>query len=136
MNDEQFEICLDFHLELIRGKPKRQTIDDAYHNKYDNLTAARRVAAISLRESLVDRMKSLKDWYHTANDDRCEWIYNENNSRNPSSGAFDGAWSVIRKGAGISEAAKDNGVNYQSVKVLIPRLQRWDEYANRLHATL
>jgi len=129
MTPQQFNICLDFHLGLIRSRPHQKTIDDA-RNNIDSYGARK------LTYALGKRFIALKHWGSSRTDYYKMGIYNLNNTRNPSPGAFTAAFSVINDGAKISKAAIANKVNYQSVKVLIPRLQRWDEYAAKLAKTL
>jgi hypothetical protein len=127
MNSKQFEICLEFHLGLIRCTPLDKTIDDARKG----VTTG---AAGNLRNALHLRELGLAYWNDSAFTK--EGIYNKANSRNPKPGVFSAAFDVINGKSGISLAARLNKVNYQSVKVLIPRLQRWDEYAKKLAKTL
>ena len=127
MNRQQFDICLSFHLGLIRSRPHQKTIDEA-RDGVDSYGARK------LTDALNDRMVSLSEWLCI--DFTKESIYNRCNTRNPSPGAFTAAFSVINDGAKISKAAIANKVNYQSVKVLIPRLQRWEEYAQKWAKTL
>lgn len=139
MTPKQFDICLDFHKGLIRSQHSKQTIDDArfLRDKADvsGFAAGRRSAAQSLIEALSERYLTLWEWTK-ADNKRKIGIYNLNNTRNPSKGAFDGAFDVMNNATGISKAAKAHNVNYQSIKVLIPRLKRWDDFAKRLHETL
>lgn len=140
MTEDQFDICLEFHKGLIRSQHSKQTINDArlvniHGCGKGDLNASRRSAAGGLLDGLEYRFNFLTDWQNVDNADKIA-IYNFNNTRNPSQGAFDAAFDVMANGTGISKAAKDNRVNYQSIKVLIPRLQRWDKFAKRLHETL
>ena len=129
MNKKQFDICLVFHLGLIRSRPHDKTIDDA---RSDIINGASK----SLIDALEQRRRDLIAWQDRVFiQDKID-VYNRHNTRNPSQGAFDGAFDVTANGTGIGKAAKDNKVNYQSIKVLIPRLQRWNEFAKRLHETL
>lgn len=128
MNKDQFEICLSFHLELIRSRPLQKTIDDARNG----VTTG---AAGKFLYALKERFDSLTQYQSVSNMLKIN-IYNLNNTRNPSPGAFAGAFDVINNGTGISKAAKAHNVNYQSIKVLIPRLERWEAFAKRLHDTL
>jgi hypothetical protein len=128
MTPKQFDICLDFHLGLIRSKPHDDTINMARNGTING-------AAGNLMNALDDRLTSLM-YYPGANTDGKIELYNLNNTRNPSPGAFAAAFEVINGRSGISLAARLNKVNYQSVKVLIPRLKRWDEYAEKLAKTL
>jgi hypothetical protein len=129
MTPKQFDICLVFHLGLIRCTPLDKTIDDARNG----VTTG---AGGNLVDALEKRMTWLTNWHTTKINSFKEEIYNLNNTRNPSSGAFAAAFDVINGRSGISLAARLNGVNYQSVKVLIPRLKRWDEFAKKLAKTL
>lgn len=129
MNNKQFDILLEFHLGLIRCTPLDKTIDDARNGNAGG-------AANNLAEALRLRMESLKEWSKSATWLTKRNIYNKNNTRNPSDGAFVAAFDVINGRSGISLAARLNKVNYQSVKVLIPRLGRWDEFAKKLAKTL
>ena len=141
MKEQQFNLLYDFHRGLIRSAHSRDTIDDAktiiQNPSYaDTLRAGERSAAENLIYVLEKRMISLTQWRNAPTNYYKADIYNRMNTRNPSQGAFDGAFDVMANGTGIGKAAKDNKVNYQSIKVLIPRLQRWDEFAKRLHKTL
>ena len=129
MTPKQFDICLVFHLGLIRCTPLDKTIDDARAG----VTTG---AAGNLLDALESRMNTLERWEKSSIWCAKVKIYNKNNTRNPKAAVFDAALSVMFKGSGISKAAKAAGVNYQSVKVLIPRLKRWDEYAKKLAKTL
>jgi len=137
MNEKQFDICLEFHLGLIRHKPLECTIEDAKFllNKTDvsGFSSRRISSAQNIIDSLNDRMVSLVEW--CSDNFSKESIYIGAGTRKPSAGAFVGAIDVMTKGTAIVRAAKDNKVNYQSIKVLIPRLKRWDEFAKRLHET-
>lgn len=128
MNNKQFDILLEFHLGLIRCTPLDKTITDARNG----VTSG---AAGNLRNALDDRQAALM-YYTGANAEGKIELYNLNNSRNPKLEVFNAAFSVINGRSGISLAARLNKVNYQSVKVLIPRLERWDEFAKKLAKTL
>jgi len=134
MNEQQFDICLEFHLGIIRSRPHKQTIDDA-RNGIKGGTCPKG-AAVKFIDALQERFNALISWKSARWIDGKVNIYNAQNTRNPSSGAFTAAFSVINDGAKISKAAIANKVNYQSVKVLIPRLKRWEEYAAKLVKTL
>lgn len=127
MTPEQFDICLEFHLGLIRSRPHKQTINDA-RNGISNS------AANNLIKALESRMEPLQEW-NKRNISQMD-IYNRNNTRNPSESVFIAANNVMHWNMPISKAAKLQGVNYQSVKVLIPRLERWEEFAQKLAKTL
>ena len=129
MNTEQFDICLEFHLGLIRSRPHQKTIDEARDN-VDSYGARKLTYALDKRFIALKRWHSSRTYYYKMG------IYNLNNTRNPSPGVFTAAFSVISVDAKISKAAIANRVNYQSVKVLIPRLKRWEEYAQKLAKTL
>ncbi len=125
MNSKQFDILLQFHKGLIRSHPHQKTIDAARSGVKDG-------ASGKLLVALNSRKESLKQWNKSATSLTKRNIYNKNNTRNPSQGAFDGAFAVIDNGKAISKAATAAKVNYQSVKVLIPRIERWNEYAKKL----
>ena len=129
MSPEQFNICLEFHQGLIRSKPHDDTVNMA-RNGTTNGAAGNLISALQERFNTLISWKSAKWMQGKIN------IYNLQNTRNPSPGAFTAAFSVINDGAKISVAAKDSKVNYQSVKVLIPRLKRWEEFAQKLAKTL
>ncbi len=129
MNNVQFDILLEFHKGLIRSHPHQKTVDAARDG-------AKEGAPGKLLEALNSRKESLKQWRKSVTPLTKRNIYNKNNTRNPSQGAFDGAFSVIDNGKLISKAATAAKVNYQSVKVLIPRIERWNDFAKRLHDTL
>lgn len=134
MTLEQFNICLDFHLALIRSKPEAATINDARDYLLSGTVQDKSVCrkkADNLANHVIDRFDSLRKWGST-NDSKCLIkIYNKRNTRNPSSNAFIATFKVL-DGASINESAKNHGVNYQCIKVLKPRIERWDDYANRL----
>lgn len=131
MNDKQFDILLEFHLGLIRSRPMQKTIDAARKTINSNHSSDDIGASGNLISALRARLKSLTAWNDVGAGKVA--IYNLNNTRNPSDGAFAGAFDVINDGKAISKAAKDNNVNYQSIKVLVPRLIRWNDFAKRLH---
>jgi hypothetical protein len=133
MDNKQFDICLDFHLGLIRCTPLDKTIDDARKINEKNIDTG--PAARNLFTNLVVRKIAIEEWADHDNDGK-EGLYNQYNSRNPKPEVFTAAFDVINGKSGISLAARLNGVNYQSVKVLIPRLKRWDEFAKKLAKTL
>ncbi len=138
MTPEQFNICKDFHLELIRAKPESETINNARDflvNGKSQGKASLRVKAENLADKISDRFDSLKAWQKTNCATKLMGIYNKQNTRNPSLSAFTATFQVM-EGVGINQAAKNNGVNYQCIKVLKPRIERWDEYANKLAKTL
>lgn len=134
MTLEQFELCKDFHMGLIRANTDSTTITDARDYLLNGTLPSKssyRKKAESFADQITARFHSLRAWANAVDSKCLIKIYNKNNSRNPSNEVFVATFAVIA-GATINESAKKYGVNYQCIKVLQPRINRWDDYAKRL----
>ena len=134
MTPEQFNICKDFHLELIRVKVKDEnianTIDYLFNGIKQKKAYDRRAVDVLLKK-VNERYDSLIAWSKVKSVKEFIKIYNKNNLRNPSDSAFISAFEVIN-GSEIYSSTIKHKINYRCVLVLVPRLERWNEYSKRL----
>ncbi len=141
MTDEQFDICKDFHLMLIRAKVKPSTISNTKRFMVDGVACDKKPdqrAVEGLEVGIRKRFDSLKLWHSnsvTSPISKLIDIYNENNSRNPSDNVFHATFGLMM-GSTMLDMSKQYGVNYQCMKALRIRIERWNEYSEKLNDTL
>jgi hypothetical protein len=137
MKQEVFDLLLGFHLALIRREPSTITQNNAKAILVDGdkkLTAYNRderSKARKLADNLKERESDLNnfskpDW------ERKIKVYKKNYTTNPSSGVFDALKFVLYNDVKIGTAARECGVNFQSVKVLKPRFELYINTAAKL----
>lgn len=138
MTPEQFQICKDFHLALIRATPSDDTVQGAeeYLVKGIKRSAKSKQRPIyNFAEQISDRFNSLVEWSNADTSTRFISIYNKNNTRNPADAVFYATFQVMNGGS-IMDAMRAHGINYQCIKVLKPRVERWNSYSKMLKDTL
>lgn len=139
MTPEQFEICKDFHLELIRPTPIDDTIAGAKQYLIDGIELENKSdqrPISNFLDKIKNRFESLKEWSSADSNTKYINIYNKKNvNRNPSDSVFYAVFQVMNGGT-MMGAMKDHGVNYQSIKVLKKRIERWKKYSKMLNETL
>lgn len=135
MSPEQFSICLEFHKELIRPTISQKTVDGAMGILISNSSTGNRQAK-DLAANITDRFEALKKWAGNKSEGVKIALYNKkNNKRNPSNRVFLATFDFIG-GSVMHAAAKRHGVNDQCIKVLAPRIKRWDKYAKLLNESV
>lgn len=130
MKEEVFDLLVDFHLGLIRAKPKQENIIKAWCK----LTEGAEIGSARtdrLENALLARMSDLVSFYNGDWAHKCK-VYNKNYTTNPSSAVFDALKFVLYSGEKIGTATASCGVNFQSVKVLKPRFERYMDFSVRL----
>lgn len=137
MKQEVFDLLLGFHLALIRREPSTVTQNNAKAILVDGdkkLTAYNRderSKARKLADNLKERESDLTKFK------KADWngkvkVYQRPYLTNPSSGVFDALKFVLCNDAKIGTAARECGVNFQSVKVLKPRFELYINTAAKL----
>lgn len=135
MNLEQFKLVLEFY-KLIKSGPKinieiERLASDILIKDDSILLGANSVtrkAGRKLATAIKDTHDSLTWW----SDDKAYRMYTRKSIKKPSEGAFSATWDVIHDDITIHAASLKYSVNYQSIKVLMPRLERYIDYADRL----
>ena len=138
MKTETFDLCLAFHKELIRAELSQATVDNAKKylvdgdKKLPGIGAQSRSRAKAFAETINGRLDTLKNW-HKADTSKQRDIYKAAFKRVPADAVFDAVALVIDSDLKIGTAASQCGVNFQSVKVLKPRIERYNDYAEKLN---
>lgn len=139
MNKNIFELGLSFHKELIRATLSQATIDNAEKflvngdESLPGIGAQSRSRAKSFAATITGRIDMLKKW-HAADVNEQRGIYKASHKRAPADGTFNAVMLVLHDDLKTGTAASTCGVNFQTVKVLIPRIQRYNEYAENLNS--
>ena len=139
MRKELFDVCLGFHRELIRAELSPATIANAEKILVDGdsqlvgVNAQRRSRAKAFADTLENRLDTLTKFY------QAEWtiktaLYKASHERAPAAGVFIAVEMVLVNGLKIGTAATACGVNFQSVKVLKPRIERYETFAAKINA--
>ena len=134
MKTEVFQLLLDFHLGLIRAKPKKENIVKALVK----LTEGAEIGSARtdrLENALLARMGDLIE-FHDGNWDKKVDVYNKNYTTNPDPKVFKALKLVLFNGEKIGTATASYDVNFQSVKVLKPRFERYIDFSSRLNSLL
>lgn len=137
MNKEQFDICLEFHQKQIRTELNQDTINNARKSLVDGdkelagIGSVKRYSARKLARKITGLFESLASWKALSWTDKVE-TYKKDRKRIPTQGVFNAVKQMKDTGCVYGKAAADCDVNPQSVKVLLPRLKRWDDYSERL----
>ncbi len=137
MKKEIFDLVLDFHKELIRATLSEDTVKHAEailvdgDKKLAGIGAQKRSRANSFADTLENRLLTLKSW------DVATWsgkrmLYCSDAKRTPDAGVFIALELVIVHDLKIGTAATQCNVNFQSVKALKPRFERYETYAKKL----
>lgn len=131
MKQEVFDLLLEFHQCLIRPKLTDATIESAKGILVNGETSTGvNYSAKVLADNLLNRGIDLSDFAQGNFEQQCK-IYGRAYKKKPSDGVF-AALGEVLSGSGINAAASKNDVNYQSVKSLKPRFERYSNYAARL----
>lgn len=137
MKQEVFDLLLGFHLALIRREPSTITQNNAKAILVDGdkkLTAYNRderSKARKLTDNLKERESDLSKFKKSDWDGKVK-VYQRPYLTNPSSGVFDALKFVLYNDVKIGTAARECGVNFQSVKVLKPRFELYINTAVKL----
>lgn len=135
MKIEVFNLLLEFHMGLIRVKPKSITIDKAFDSFIVTQREIGTARTDRLENALLARQADLIAFHKGDWAQKVE-VYNKNYKSNPNPAVFDALKFVLCAGEGINAAASSCGVNYQSVKVLKPRWERYVDFGLRLDLLL
>jgi len=138
MKEEIFDLCLNFHKELIRAEIADDTIDNAksYLVNDDSLPSVsvqKRSRAKKFAKTIKKRLATLESFYGASWEKKCK-LYKAESKRTPNNSVFDALKLVLNNGLKTGTAAEKCGVNFQSVKVLKPRFQRYNDYAEKLNS--
>lgn len=134
MKERVFYVLLNFHLGLIRAKPKLENINKAF----TKLTTGAEIGSARtdrLENALLARMSDLVEFYNGDWNKKVE-VYNKNYTTNPDPKVFDALNLVLYSNEKIGTATATCGVNFQSVKVLKPRFERYMDFSNKLNTLL
>lgn len=135
MKPEVFDLLLDFHLQLIRAKPSAETIANARSILVDEAGPTMKGRArMVLSENLLTRQKDLTD-FHAADFDGKTKVYGRAYKKKPATAVFSALKHTL-KGVKRSQAAREHGINEQTVKSLQPRFERYANFAEKLNAML
>tara|TARA_R100000951_G_scaffold116001_1_gene126079 strand:- start:976 stop:1398 length:423 start_codon:yes stop_codon:yes gene_type:complete len=140
MEEEQFNLLLDFHLALIRKAPSQVTQDNAKlvlvnDSDLPNADRDERFKGKKLAGNLLARKDDLTSFHGTDWDGKVK-VYNRIYTVNPSGAVFDALKFVLYNDNKIGTAARECGVNFQSVKVLKPRFELFIDTSTKLSAML
>ena len=137
MKKEIFDLVLDFHKELIRATLSEDTVANAEailvngDKKLAGIGAQKRSRANSFVKTLESRLVTLKSWNVSEFYGKCE-LYTADAKRTPADEVFHALSLVLHKDLKIGTAATQCNVNFQSVKALKPRFERYETYAKKL----
>tara|TARA_R110000772_G_scaffold67595_1_gene150086 strand:- start:3145 stop:3675 length:531 start_codon:yes stop_codon:yes gene_type:complete len=137
MKQEVFDLLLGFHLALIRREPSTVTQNNAMailvgdDKKLTSANRDERSKARKLADNLKERESDLAKFK------KADWngkvkVYQRPYLMNPSGGVFDALKFVLYNDVKIGTAARECGVNFQSVKVLKPRFELYINTAAKL----
>lgn len=138
MNKNIFDLGLSFHKELIRATLSQATIDNAEKflvngdESLPGIGAQSRSRAKAFATTITGRIDMLKKW-HAADANKQRDLYKASHKRAPADGTFNAVMLVLHDDLKTGTAASTCGVNFQTVKVLIPRIKRYNEYAEKLN---
>jgi hypothetical protein len=130
MKTEVFQLLLDFHLGLIRAKPKAYNINKAAVMLIKGAEIGS-VRTDRLENSLLARMSDLMA-FHNGDWNKKVEVYNKNYKAKHNPNVFDALKLVLHSNEKIGTATAICGVNFQSVKVLKPRFERYIDFSVRL----
>tara|TARA_R110000851_G_scaffold105656_2_gene224258 strand:- start:499 stop:1023 length:525 start_codon:yes stop_codon:yes gene_type:complete len=137
MKQEVFDLLLGFHLALIRREPSTVTQNNAKailvvgDKKLASANRDERSKARKLADNLKERESDLNKFKKASWSGKVK-VYQRPYLTNPSSGVFDALKFVLYNDALIGTAARECGVNFQSVKVLKPRFELYINTAAKL----
>tara|TARA_R110000744_G_scaffold279551_3_gene391759 strand:+ start:1859 stop:2371 length:513 start_codon:yes stop_codon:yes gene_type:complete len=137
MKQEVFDLLLGFHLALIRREPSTITQNNAKSilvggdKKLASANRDERSKARKLADNLKERESDLNKFKKADWDGKVK-VYQRPYLMNPSNGVFDALKFVLYNDAKIGTAARECGVNFQSVKVLKPRFELYINTAAKL----
>ena len=130
MKEEVFDLLVDFHLGLIRAKPKQENVIKAWRK----LTEGEEIGSVRtdrLENALLARMSDLMV-FHNGDWNKKVEVYNKNYKAKHNPNVFDALKLVLHSNEKIGTATATCGVNFQSVKVLKPRFERYMNFSVRL----
>ena len=127
MNNEVFDLLVEFHGGLVRIKLSDATIGQCRKS----LVGGEKFASQNIQrrcDSLSGWLKELTEWDGS---DKAT-VYAGHSIRKPSIEVFAATFDHLYRDISINQACVKHGVNYQTVKSLKPRIKRWDDFALRL----
>lgn len=137
MKQEVFDLLLGFHLALIRREPSTVTQNNAKailvdgDKKLASANRDERSKARKLADNLKERESDLNKFKKADWDGKVK-VYQRPYLMSPSNGVFDALKFVLYNDVKIGTAARECGVNFQSVKVLKPRFELYINTAAKL----
>ena len=137
MKKEIFDLALEFHKELIRATLSEDTLANAEailvggDKKLPGIGAQKRSRANCFVKTLENRLSTLEFWVDATWQSKVR-LYCSDAKRTPAAGVFIALELVILHDLKIGTAATKCNVNFQSVKALKPRFERYETYANKL----
>jgi len=137
MKKETFDLLLGFHLALIRKEPSQTTIENAElvlinGSDLPNADRDERFKANKMANNLRDRLSDLEKFHDSDWDSKVK-VYNRIYANNPEPAVFDALKFVLYNDNKIGTAARECGVNFQSVKVLKPRFELYIDTSAKLY---
>ena len=139
MKKEIFDLVLDFHKELIRATLSEDTVANAEailvngDKKLAGIGAQKRSRANSFVKTLESRLATLIAWSGAfACFDTKVKLYCSDAKRTPHKDVFEALNLVLHCDLKTGTAATQCNVNFQSVKALKPRFERYETYAKKL----
>lgn len=142
LTQEQFELCIDFHANQIRTRLGEDTIENARRSlvvgdvDLPGIGSKKRFSANKLVRKVLYVFGNLSAWPSLSWDEKVA-LYIRGRKKTPKPAVFDAVKSMRDNGRTYCQASFDQAefgvkVNPQSVKVLLPRLKRWDDYSDLL----
>jgi len=140
MRDKVFDLALEFYLSTKSGpkvnndtKLQAKNILVYGDKRLSGIGAELRKKAQKLADSVIQAHETMMLWNSCKDGIGVYDLYTAKSIKKPSQGAFDAAWDVIHTGVSIHQAAVAHKVNYQSIKVLKPRIEKYISFAERLN---
>lgn len=139
MKAEVYKLALEFYLSTKSGPSVNEEAKLQARNilvngdkRLSGIGAELRKKAQKLADSVIASHCTLLSW-DKCHGDTCKFeAYTAKSIKKPSRGAFDATLDVITGGVSIHQAAVAHKVNYQSIKVMKPRIEKYISYAERL----
>lgn len=145
MTQDQFNTCLLFYTSTKSGpiipESTRSLASNVIVNQDTELAGHHYVdkaKARALAKKVQQSFDTLVAW-DACGTRECKYAaYTLKSIKKPSQGAFNAAIDIIESNGTITiyKASIDNGVNYECVKVILPRVQRYINYARLLKTLL
>lgn len=137
MKKSVFDLCLVFHLSLIRVSPSDITINDAESilvagdDELNDANAKRRYKARNLAASIQSRFESLSAFGISGWQDKIK-IYVADHKRAPGSAVFRALRQHLDSGDTVTACARSNGINNTCVFDLKKRVGNYQNFADKL----